>query len=299
MTYAHLTGDTALLAEQPDAVRIAALAEECWVGYTRAEQALAKFRWLLDHPRRHRMPNLLLCGLTNNGKSALITRFLMEHPPCRRETGDTEEIRVLCVEAPSGPHARRFYLTLLRQLNPSYPASRSLAVQEADTIHLLRTVGLRMLIIDEIHNILTGTRDQVRQFLNLLRFLGNMLEIPIVGVGVKEALATMQADDQTANRFEPFVLPRWRPGEEYLTLLDSLEAILPLRAPSDLSDPALADRIMAMSEGILGEIVTVLTRSTEAAIQSGKERIDAAILRSIAFIPPSQRRHHAHAQLDV
>lgn len=297
MHYPHLTQDTALLAQQADDVRIAALRDECWIGYTRAEEAIAKLTLLLNHPTRHRMPSLLLCGVTNNGKSTLITRFLMEHPPVPSAEGDI--IPVLYVETPSSPHARRFYLNLLRRLTPSYPASRSLPVQEADAVHMLRMFRVRMLIIDEIHNILSGELSQIRQFLALLRFLSNTLAIPIVAVGTRDALAAMQADDQTANRFEPFVLPLWRPGEEYLTLLDSFEAILPLRTPSDLSDPPMADRIMALSEGILGEIVTVLTLAAEVAIRSGKERIDLEILRTLDFVPPSRRRHQAHAQFDT
>jgi len=208
-------------------------------------------------------------------------------------TGDAEEVPVLHVEAPSGPDARRFYTNLLRRMVPDYPATRALHTKEADAIHHLRRARTRLLVIDEIHNILSGKRDQVRQFLNLIRFLGNELRIPLVGVGTKDALATMAADDQTANRFEPFALPRWRPGEEYLTLLDSFEAILPLRKSSDLSSPSLAERILTMSEGVLGEIATILNRAAEAAILSGKERIDAAVLREIGFVPPSQRRHEA------
>ena len=44
-----------------------------------------------------------------------------------------------------------------------------------------------MLVIDELHNILAGSPARQREFLALLRFLGNELRIPIVGVGTKEA----------------------------------------------------------------------------------------------------------------
>jgi hypothetical protein len=45
---------------------------------------------------------------------------------------------------------------------------------------LLRKVG-RMLVIDELHNVLAGNSVNRREFLNLLRFLGNELRILLVG----------------------------------------------------------------------------------------------------------------------
>jgi hypothetical protein len=46
--------------------------------------------------------------------------------------------------------------------------SRSL---EQATLRLLRAVGVRMLVIDELHNVLAGSSDRRREFLNLIRFL--------------------------------------------------------------------------------------------------------------------------------
>jgi hypothetical protein len=46
----------------------------------------------------------------------------------------------------------------------------------------------RMLVIDEAQNILPGSRDQQGRLLNMLRWLGNELQIPLVAVGTAEAL---------------------------------------------------------------------------------------------------------------
>lgn len=62
----------------------------------------------------------------------------------------------------------------------------------------------------------------LREFLNLLRFLGNELQIPIVALGTKDAYLAIRSDDQLENRFEPFILPRWEYNEEYLSLLSSV-----------------------------------------------------------------------------
>ena len=66
-----------------------------------------------------------------------------------------------------------------------------------------------MLIIDEIHHILAGNLNRQKGFLNVIKYLGNELEIPVVGVGTRDAYRAIQTDPQLANRFEPAVLPRW------------------------------------------------------------------------------------------
>jgi len=63
--------------------------------------------------------------------------------------------------------------------------------------------GVTCLAIDEVHNLLSGSALQQRRILNLLRWLGNELQIPLIAVGTAEALHAIHSDDQLANRFEP------------------------------------------------------------------------------------------------
>ena len=70
-------------------------------------------------------------------------------------------------------------------------------------LHLLRDTQLRVLIIDEIHHILAGHIAKQRHFLNVLKYVGNELKIPLVGVGTIDALRAIQTDPQMVNRFEP------------------------------------------------------------------------------------------------
>jgi hypothetical protein len=134
---------------------------------------------------------------------------------------------------------------------------------------------------------------QQRRLLNLLRWLGNELQIPLVAVGTAEALHAIQSDDQLANRFEPIGLPPWRDGDEYRQLLRTLEAVLPLRQPSNLAEPALAGKILSVAEGILGEVVAIATRAAVRAVTSGSEAISAKTIDETGYIPPSQRRRVA------
>jgi len=131
---------------------------------------------------------------------------------------------------------------------------------------------------------------QQRRLLNLLRWLGNELRIPLVGVGTAEALRAIRSDDQLVNRFEPHPLPLWNDDDEYRRLLSTLEAVLPLRKPSHLADSALAGRILSASEGVLGEMIAVVIRATVRAVETGAEAISTRMIEDTGFIRPSERR---------
>jgi hypothetical protein len=160
-------------------------------------------------------------------------------------------------------------------------------------MRLMRSTGVSLCIIDELHNLLSGPQLQQRRMLNLLRWLGNELQIPLVGAGTAEALRAIQSDDQLANRFEPVGLPPWKDGSEFRQLLSTLEAVLPLRNPSHLARSALAGKILSAAEGILGEVVTIVTRAAVRAVASGTEAITVKMIDECGFTAPSQRRRVA------
>ncbi len=138
---------------------------------------------------------------------------------------------VLAVQMPSDPSVIRFYVALLAAMGAPLRPRQRLAELEQATLALLRAIGVRVLVIDELHNLLAGRGETRREFLNLIRFLGNELRIPLVGVGTREAYLAIRSDDQLENRFEPFTLPRWEPNEEARSLLASFAAAFPLRRP--------------------------------------------------------------------
>ena len=78
--HAHLTAEARVIADLDDARRIAHLAEDHWIDYPRARQALQELERLLACPERTRMPGLLLHGESNIGKSMVIQKFVAAAP---------------------------------------------------------------------------------------------------------------------------------------------------------------------------------------------------------------------------
>jgi hypothetical protein len=290
--YPHLHPSARAWADEDAASRIRRVRTDRWIGYARAEAALAALDDVLSFPKRTRMPNLLLVGQTNNGKTMIVEKFRRSHPPmAATDTVDgVARVPVLKIQMPSGPDERRFFGAILEELGMGQWPRDNLAARQSDAVRLMRLTDVRMLIIDELHNILSGTRTQQRRLLNLLRWLGNELQIPLVGVGTAEALHAIRSDDQLANRFEPVPLPLWSEGLEYLRLLSTLEALLPLQKASGLAGPVLAGTIFTRSEGVLGEIVAIVIRAAVEAISSGAEAITPRIIERSRFTSPSDRR---------
>lgn len=61
------------------------------------------------YPRVTRMPNMLIVGSTNNGKSSIIERFAEQHPPDMNPEGDAAIAPVILIEAPPTPDVSDFY----------------------------------------------------------------------------------------------------------------------------------------------------------------------------------------------
>jgi hypothetical protein len=253
----HLHPAVQQVARLPAEERLRHIRADRWIGYPRAVDALARLETLVTWPARQRMPNLLLIGPTNNGKSMIVEKFRRAHP--RVTHPDREEIPVLAVQMPSEPSVYRFYVAVLAALGASLRPRRRLAELEQATLALLRAVDVRMLVVDELHNVLAGRGDGRREFLNLIRFLGNELRIPLVGVGTREAYLAIRSDDQLENRFEPYTLPLWEPDEDACSLLAAFATSFPLRRPSPIATPAMAQYLLTRSEGTIGELAPTPT----------------------------------------
>ncbi|WUU93843.1 TniB family NTP-binding protein [Spirillospora sp. NBC_01491] len=284
----HLHEIAQRAARLPADERVRYVRADRWIGYTRAAGALERLEELVEWPAKQRMPNLLLVGPTNNGKSMIIEKFRRGHLPASRP--DAEQIPVLVVQMPSEPSVVRFYTALLAAMGAPLRPRRRIAELEQVALNLLRRVGVRVLVIDELHNVLAGRGDVRREFLNLLRFLGNELKIPLVGVGTREAYLAIRSDDQLENRFQPLVLPRWEPGGEACSLLASFAASFPLRRPSPIAAVEMAEYLLARSEGTIGELAALLTDAAVAAIESGEEAINRRTLLMATYSGPTERR---------
>ncbi|MGK4661038.1 TniB family NTP-binding protein [Pseudomonas aeruginosa] len=282
----HLLPAAQGLARLPADERIQRIRADRWIGYPRAVEALNRLETLYAWPNKQRMPNLLLVGPTNNGKSMIVEKFRRAHPV--GTDADQEHIPVLVVQMPSEPSVIRFYVALLAAMGAPLRPRPRLPEMEQLALALLRMVGVRMLVIDELHNVLAGNSVNRREFLNLLRFLGNELRIPLVGVGTREAYLAIRSDDQLENRFEPMLLPEGVAAMESAELWNLAEGAekrknatvareLLVALPHELDT---AQR-QALAEAIAGDLVK-------------RYQVGAQVAVHLPDAEGDNRNHHAH-----
>lgn len=286
----HLNENVKHLLSLTDEERIQSIYRPRWIGYTKAKTVLTKLDKLLNYPKTHRMPNLLIVGDTNNGKTMIINRFQASNPSFDNPDGESAIVPMLIVQSPESPDEGRFYSSILEKLSVPYGKRDIQDHKKYQVLTIFKRIGLKMLIIDELQDIMAGSLLKQRQMLVAIKHLGNELKIPIVGVGTRDAFNAIQTDPQLANRFESVLLTKWEVDSEYLSLLASFERMLPLKKPSNLVNTELAIKLLSMSEGIIGELSTILNKATEEAIKTKRESISLRLLEKLEWLTPSERK---------
>ena len=268
----HLASGAAVLANSPNETRIRAIRSDRWVGFDRARRVLRHLDGLRDHPPSTRPPGLAIYGHSGMGKTMLVEKFKRDHPPIIDHSTGVESMPVLAITLTSRPTERRIYGQLLMAMGASINERLTLMELEIRTVLLLKSNNVRVLVFDEVHNLLAGPPREQRVILQLLRYLSNEIKASLVCLGVSEARDAIAGDTQLARRLDQFVLPRWKADEEFQELVTAILRSLPLKLPSALSSQSLR-HLSRLGDGITARVFGILNELAIEAIQDGTERI--------------------------
>lgn len=285
----ELSDEAQMLLNKSDEERIDYISRETWVDYPVAENILNKMERLIRYEKnKSRITSILLVGSSNNGKTSLLERFEELHPPYdyNVEGGRPDWVKddffdnhsgigrpVLYIVAPPEPNESRLYTNILNEINAPYKERDPLSKKQYLVEYYLKIFNVEMLIIDEIHGILSGSTARQKQIMNAIKNLSNTLQIPIVLSGIKDALRTINTDTQLSSRFRPEYLPKWKMGPEYVNLLATIVSLMPLKKTSTILNPEAASVILNISEGYIGDIFGLVKEAAIYAILSGSEKI--------------------------
>lgn len=286
--FEHIHPDFRHVMSLADKERIEFLDEPRWIGYKTAQQIMDTLQGLLHKPVRPRMPNLLLVGDPNNGKTTIVRRF---RDLCGQGyvNEDADPVKpIILAEAPPTADEKGLYISILERFFTPYRATDPASKLRYQVIHLFRACHVRMLIIDEFHSLLTGSAVKQREVMNAIKLLCNELAIPIVGVGTREAVRVLHTDPQHASRFDVMSLSGWELNPDFQRLLAGFETVLPLKHPSRLHQPEIATVLHAISEGNIGNLHRLLVECAKEAVKSGREQINKSLIESKAWIRPTR-----------
>ena len=253
--------------------------QERWIQDPRAKRILERLAERVDYPPRHRMPCLAIYGSTGMGKTRIIQKFLRDHRAHFDKKLGRTRLPVVSIQMPPTPYPRDLYEEILVAMGGVFAFGTSATALRHRIRALAEQLEVRMLIIDEIHALLVGTPREQRIILTVIRLLANDLRLALVCLGIEEANQALMTDDPWADRFAAAELPAWEDNAAFEQLLLSFESVLPLRQPSEFRDPKVRQRILSLTQGVLGRICRLMETAAVEAIRSGEERISLALLK--------------------
>ena len=160
------------------------------------------------------------------------------------------------VQAPNGPKIPLLLGAILQALGRE-PGRRGTTAQlRSETYRAMHDAGLRLLLIDDLHNI---RGSGVGSMLVELRNMGSITGVSLGCFATKEIAYALRQDEQMANRFELLTLPRWQFDDlEYAKLLATFEQQIPLWQSSGLTGSELAQHILVVAGGLIHAVTREL-----------------------------------------
>ncbi|MBE2172422.1 TniB family NTP-binding protein [Acinetobacter oleivorans] len=275
-----------------DSDRINTLFSDRWIGYKKAVTILDTLTDILNRPRKLRPECLLIVGDSNMGKTTIIHEFTKQYYTKTVNDIDMELLSVkkpvLTILAPAKANVKELYINILNHFFVPFRPTDPEAKLRNQAVHLMRKYETKMLIIDEIHNCLTGSTKLLSEVMNTLKNLSNDLSLNIVGVGTREAVTILHTDAQYASRFDVAMLPKWELNQDFLRLLLSYVRLLPLKKRSDLASQRLATLIFEISGGNFGDLNRLLIECAKEAIVQGNEEITEEIVHKFKWLKPTE-----------
>ena len=294
----ELIPDALSALNKSDRDRIDFISQDRWINYPSAQKILKELESIKTHEKdKTRVTSMLLVGSSNNGKTYLLQKFIEDNPHYDFYATNpdilTEEffdeytatgIPALYVIAPSEPSETRLYSNILNSINAPFKEKDTIARKQYLTEYYLKLLNVDMLIIDEIHNILSGSVAKQKQVMNAIKNLSNEIKIPIVLAGTKDALRAVSTDTQISSRFRPVYLKKWKMDKDFVSMLATILTTLPLRKESNVLTQQVAQEILNLSDGCIGDIISLFRKAAIHAIETKSERVTLKELKNCGYI---------------
>ncbi|BAV75224.1 TniB protein [Pseudomonas chlororaphis subsp. aurantiaca] len=235
-------------------------------------------------PLKTQSQSILVSASAGMGKTSLLEKIESDLETLRKRREDYRGC--ISFSLSSNPTIRDLESRIGEALGVSIGRVRNGTVPETfyQLSHLRK---VRLMLIDEVHNLLLVNRVDQRKNLAFFRELSSPpMSLSIIAFGTDDAFHAISSDAQLERRFQIYELPHWRESDNFREFLATYESSLPLKEPSELWRQDTTRFLLSVTGGITDAIVKRITRGAVWAILDGKEKIDLGCLEKAADIPP-------------
>jgi Cdc6-like AAA superfamily ATPase len=209
--------------------------------------------------------HLFITGSSNVGKSTLAEKFLEKYPnyiEVDEEGTEVDKRPVILVEVPHPFTEIEFYHEILDSLGAPRMLGRIYVNDlKVKAYELIERQGVKLIIFDEINNILTSPRISNKTAMDAIKQMANKTKVSLVLMGTPESTELRKEDEQYRSRYRPKVLKRFeRCDDQFCEFLKSIEEQINPPKPLYLWDKesGLPQYIHLMSKGKVGYITPLL-----------------------------------------
>lgn len=262
--------------------------EKLQINYPHLTEVLKKVKHCHDYsPIAPEPVCMLVTGYQGVGKTTLYESYQQSFP--RQETEDGTIVPVLSAVIPAPASVKGVVTALLLALGDPMPDKGSVVQQTIRLRHLLKACQTKIMFLDEFQHVIDRDSTKVLQTTaDWLKNLVNQTQIPVILIGMPSCTLILEANPQLRRRFSirRTLLPfKWTAAgaktNELQMLLKVIDGLLPLKKPSNLSDPITAYRIYCATGGIMSSIMKLVRGSNRLAIETGQEQITLDILAEV------------------
>jgi len=246
-----------------------------------SKSVLVQAAWMFNERPHGRARGFVVTSKPGNGKSSLAGAVQRELKPYDGGAGPC----VLSISMSGVRDARTVYGRLMELLGSPARISHRLSDREMLAVRLLKAVNCRLLVLDEVQDLLQGSEREQQRALEGIKFLMNQLSLPVLAFGTDKAAQAFASDPHLAARFTEIQLPAWKADNTLANFLATYERFLPLAKASNLAEQQKVAFLAKVSGGVLDVIVQRLQNAALMAIRDGTECITLQLLEKAVSRP--------------